>query len=308
MIDYISYSLLTAAAYALPALGLCLAISVVKYFNLAYADYLAFGAYIALFFNMTLGWNIFFAALVAMLFSGILGVIFHKAVFKPLMDRKVDPLGLLVTSLGLGFIIRNIILIIWGPQPYQFNVPLMRMRYYGPFHVTWLQGLFIIIALGVTIGIFLMLKFTKLGQLMRAVADNVELAKVRGIEPESVYMWTWFIATALAALGGVFMAQLGTLSTHMGIGALVTIFACLIIGGIENPYGALVGALIVGFVAEATATLWRAPYKIAAAYLLMIIILLIKPTGLFGRGGKGIAWGSLLKTFTSLLRPKSAQE
>lgn len=292
MIDYISFSILTGVVYVLPALGLCLAIKVCKYFNLTYGDYLAFGAFIALFFNMSLGWNLFFAALVAIVFSGILGIIFHKTVFKPLMDRGVGPLTLLVASLGLGFVIRNIMLIVWGPQPYQFEVPLMRMQYYGPFHVTWLQGLFVIIGLGIAIGTFLMLRFTKLGRLMRSVADNVELAEVRGIEAERVYMWTWFIATALAALGGVFMGQLGTLSTHMGIGALVTIFACLIIGGIDNPYGAAVGALIVGLVSEATATLWRPPYKIAAAYVLMVIILLIKPSGLFGAGR--ITWRSLL--------------
>jgi branched-subunit amino acid ABC-type transport system permease component len=144
----------------------------------------------------------------------------------------------------------------------------------------------ILCCIGVAVGIFLMLRYTQLGRLMRATADNPELSEIRGINIEKVYSYTWLIACGLAALGGVFMSILGTITTWMGIGALVTLFACLIVGGIENPYGAVFGALIIAFAMEATALWISPPYKVAIAYVIFIVVLLVKPSGLLaGRRG-----------------------
>jgi len=112
-----------------------------------------------------------------------------------------------------------------------------------------------------------MLRYTQLGRLMRATSDNPELSEIRGISIERVYVYTWIIACALAAMG---------------------IFACLIVGGIDNPYGAVFGALIIAFAMEATAIWISPPYKVLAAYLLMIVILLVKPSGILG--GEKIQW------------------
>ncbi len=286
MEDLLSYGLLTFASLALPALGLCLAIKVVKYFNLAYGDLVTLGAYLALLFNLTFGWNIIPAMIATIVLTAIAGVAAHKGIFKPLMDKKVGPLTLLVVSLGVGFVIRNVLLIGWGPQPYQYKMPLARAIRFGPFFFTPFQVVMIAICLGVAVGIFLMLRYTQLGRLMRATSDNPELSKIRGINIERVYSYTWFIACGLAALGGVFMSILGTITTWMGIHGLVTIFACLIVGGIENPYGAVFGALIVAFAMEATALWISPPYKVAVAYVIFIIVLLVKPSGLLaGRRG-----------------------
>ncbi len=286
MEDLISYGLLTFASLALPALGLCLSIKVVKFFNLAYGDLVTLGAYLALLFNLALGLNIIWAMIITIVLTAIAGVAAHKGIFKPLMDRRVGPLTLLVVSLGVGFVIRNVLLIGWGPQPYQYKMSLARAIRFGPFFFTPFQAAMIAICLGVAVGIFLMLRYTQLGRLMRATADNPELSEIRGIDIEKVYSYTWFIACGLAALGGVFMSILGTITTWMGIHGLVTIFACLIVGGIENPYGAVFGALIVAFAMEATALWISPPYKVAIAYVIFIIVLLVKPSGLLaGRRG-----------------------
>jgi branched-subunit amino acid ABC-type transport system permease component len=286
MEDLISYGLLTFASLALPALGLCLSIKVVKYFNLAYGDLVTLGAYLALLFNLSFGLNIIWAMMITIVLTALAGVAAHKGIFKPLMDRRVGPLTLLVVSLGVGFVIRNVLLIGWGPQPYQYKMPLARAIHLGPFFFTPFQVVMIAICLGVAVGIFLMLRYTQLGRLMRATADNPELSEIRGIDIEKVYSYTWFIACGLAAMGGVFMSILGTITTWMGIGALVTLFACLIVGGIENPYGAVFGALIIAFAMEATALWISPPYKVTVAYVIFIIILLVKPSGLLaGRRG-----------------------
>ncbi|RLB05171.1 MAG: hypothetical protein DRG50_07725 [Deltaproteobacteria bacterium] len=293
MEDLLSYGLLTFASLALPALGLCLSIKVVKYFNLAYGDYVTMGAYIALLFNLIFGWNIVWAMVATIVITAIAGAAIHKGIFKPLMERKVGPLTLLVVSLGVGFVIRNVILIAWGPQPYQYKMPMARAHHFGPFFFTPFQIFMIVVCLAVAIGIFLMLRYTQLGRLMRATSDNPELSEIRGINIEKVYSYTWLIACGLSALGGVFMSILGTITTWMGIGVLVTIFACLIVGGIENPYGAVLGALIISFAMEATAIWISPPYKVTIAYVIMIVILLIKPSGIFAGGG--FKWSSLLR-------------
>lgn len=298
MDELLSYGLLTFATLALPALGLCLAIKVTKYFNLTYGDVITSGAFLALLFNLTFGMHIFLALIIAMALTALLGVILHKVVFKPLMDLKVGPLTLLVVSLGAGFIVRNLILIGWGPQPYQFRIPLARAKHMGPLFLTTNQIFIILICILVAVGIFLMLRHTHLGRLMRATSDNPELSEIRGIAVERVYVYTWIIACALAALGGIFMGTLGTIKSGMGIGVLVTIFACLIVGGIDNPYGAVFGALIIAFTMEATAIWLSPPYKVLAAYLLMVIILLVKPSGILG--GEKIQW----KYFLGFLRSR----
>lgn len=286
MEDLLSYGLLTFASLALPALGLCLSIKVVKYFNLAYGDMVTLGAYLALLFNLTFGLHIIWAMIAAIVLTAVAGAAAHKGIFKPLMDRKVGPLTLLVVSLGVGFVIRNVLLIGWGPQPYQYKMPLVRAVHFGPFFFTPFQALMIAVCLGLAVGVFLMLRYTQLGRLMRATSDNPELSEIRGIDIEKVYTYTWLIACGLAALGGVFMSILGTITTWMGIGALVTLFACLIVGGIENPYGAVFGALIIAFAMEATALWISPPYKVTVAYVIFIIILLVKPSGLLaGRRG-----------------------
>ena len=300
MDELLSYGLLTFATLALPALGLCLAIKVTKYFNLTYGDIITAGAFLTLLCNLTFGLPMVISLIIGMIFTAALGVFLHKTIFKPLMDLKVNPLTLLVVSLGAGFVVRNLILIGWGPQPFQYSIPLARARHIGPLFLTTNQVFIILTCILVAVGVFLMLRYTQLGRLMRATSDNPELSEIRGISIERVYVYTWIIACALAAMGGVFMGILGTIKCGMGIGVRVTLFACLIVGGIDNPYGAVFGALIIAFTMEATAIWISPPYKVMAAYLLMIIILLVKPSGLLGV--EKIQW----KYFLGFLRSRQS--
>ncbi|MBW1732702.1 MAG: branched-chain amino acid ABC transporter permease [Deltaproteobacteria bacterium] len=279
------WTLLTFATLALPALGLCLAIKVTKYFNLTYGDIITAGAFLTLLCNLTFGFPMVISLIIGMIFTAALGVFLHKTIFKPLMDLKVNPLTLLVVSLGAGFVVRNLILIGWGPQPFQYSIPLARARHIGPLFLTTNQIFIILTCIFVAVGV---------------TSDNPELSEIRGISIERVYVYTWIIACALAAMGGVFMGTLGTIKCGMGIGVLVTLFACLIVGGIDNPYGAVFGALIIAFTMEATAIWISPPYKVMAAYLLMIIILLVKPSGLLG--GEKIQW----KYFLGFLRSRQS--
>ncbi len=131
--------------------------------------------------------------------------------------------------------------------------------------------------------IYLLLQYTKLGKMIRATSDNIDLARVRGIRTERVVVWTWFLSCALAGLAGVMLGLMGAVDNHMGIEMLLVIFASVIMGGIGNPYGAVAGAMIIGIAMEVSSAFGLSEYKSALAYLLMAVILLLKPKGLFAK-------------------------
>ena len=256
----------------------------VKFINFSYGDVLALGAYLTFFFNVTLGIPLLFSALLGMFFTGIVGVIIHKAVVKPLKEAvKAGPLTLLIATMGVAFIIRNLILIIWGPEPKMYNVATQEAMQVGPFLITPIQLIAIISSVLIMVLIYLRLQFTKLGKMIRATSDNIDLARIRGIPTERVVVWTWLISSALSGLAGVMLGLMGAVDLHMGIEMLLVIFASVIMGGIGNPYGAVAGAMIIGIAMEVSSAFGLSEYKSALAYLLMGVILLLKPKGLFAR-------------------------
>ena len=279
---YLGFGIITGATLALPAVGLSLLCRNAKFFNLAYGDQLGLAAYLALLFNVTLGINFFASVVLSMVTSAILGVIFYWVVFKPL--RRHGGLVLLVASLGLAFIIQNTELAIWGPNPQKYNIPFEAGLRLGPFVATPLQLIVIGLSLVLTGGIFAMLRYTHIGRAMRATSDNIELAEIKGIDTERTFIWTWAICSATAGLGGVFLALITTLTPWTGFAALLLLFSALILGGVGNLVGALVGAMIIGIASECTGIIAAlASYKIAIAFAIMCICLVIRPSGIFGK-------------------------
>jgi neutral amino acid transport system permease protein len=137
------------------------------------------------------------------------------------------------------------------------------------------------LALLAILGLHFLLQNTKIGKAMRAVADNVDLARVSGINVERVVIWTWVIAGSLTALGGGMLGLTEAVRPNMGWFLILPMFASVILGGIGNPYGAIAGALIVG-VAQEVSTFWLpSEYKLAVALLIMLLVLLVRPQGLF---------------------------
>jgi len=280
----IGFGIIVGGVLALAALGLSLLFRTVKFINFSYGDVLALGAYLTFFFNVTLGFPLVPSALLGMFLTGIVGVIIHKAVVKPLKESvKAGPLTLLIATMGVAFMIRNTILIVWGPEPKMYNVATQEAMQVGPFLITPIQLIAIISSVLIMVLIYFLLQFTKLGKMIRATSDNMDLARIRGIRTESVVVWTWLISSALSGLAGVMLGLMGAVDLHMGIEMLLVIFASVIMGGIGNPYGAVAGAMIIGISMEVSSAFGLSEYKSALAYLLMGVILLLKPRGLFAR-------------------------
>jgi branched-subunit amino acid ABC-type transport system permease component len=280
----IGFGIIFGGVLALAALGLSLLFRTVKFINFSYGDTLALGAFLAFLFNVTLGFPMFLSILITIILTAIVGFLINKIVVKPLKENvKAGPLTLLIATMGVAFIIRNTILIIWGPDPKMYKVISGAAMKLGPFMVTPIQLTAIIISVSIMILIYLLLQYTKMGKMIRATSDNIELARIRGIRTENVVTWTWLISSGLAGLAGVMVGLIGSVDVNMGIEMLLVIFASVIMGGIGNPYGAVAGAMIIGIAMELSSAFAWAEYKVAFAYLLMGLILLFRPRGLFAR-------------------------
>jgi branched-subunit amino acid ABC-type transport system permease component len=279
---YLGFGIITGAILALPSVALSLLCRNCKFFNLAYGDQMGLAAYLVLLFNVSLGLNFPASVVLSLIASSILGVIFYWVVFKPL--RKHGPLVLLIASLGLAFILHNAELAIWGPNPQKYNIPFETGLRLGPFVITPMQLVLIGLSLALTGSIFALLRYTGIGRAMRATADNLELATIRGVDTERTFIWTWIICSATAGLGGVFLALITTLTPWTGFINLLFLFSALILGGVGNLVGALIGAMIIGIVSECAGIVPAlAPYKIAVAFAIMFICLLFRPSGILGK-------------------------
>jgi neutral amino acid transport system permease protein len=137
------------------------------------------------------------------------------------------------------------------------------------------------LAIAAVLGLHFLLQNTKIGKAMRAVADDLDLARVSGIDVERVVLWTWIIAGGLTALSGGLYGLITDVRPNMGWFLILPLFASIILGGIGNPYGAILGALIIGVAQEVSISFLPPAYKLAVALVVMVLVLLVRPQGLF---------------------------
>jgi neutral amino acid transport system permease protein len=277
---------------ALGAVGLTLTYGILRLANFAHGDILTLGAYLAFFANTVLKIDIWlsigFGCMVAIAFV----LICEKILWSPLRARKVTPTTMMIVSIGLALVLRNAIVLIWGTAPQKYNLPTFPALDLFGILLTRNRVVVIVAAIAVISGLYYLLQNTKIGRAMRAVADNPELARVTGINVDAVILWTWVIAGGVTALGGTMFGLITNLRPNMGWFMILPMFASVILGGIGNPYGAIAGAMIVGVAQEVATTCPAAlgemskycigtDYKLGIGLLIMILVLLIKPQGLF---------------------------
>lgn len=299
-LELVVNGLFLGAIIALGAIGLSLIYGIHKFAHIAHGDFMTLGAYAALFLlgtvfpsiglestglgPFTFGYPVFLALPLAVLFLAAIAIGLDVGVYRRLRRRGVSNVVLAMTSLGVAIALRGIVQVIWGGGTWQYP-RLSKPFYQLPMGVRIPpDGLFIVaVVLLLVLALYLFLTRTKMGKAMRATSDNLELARVSGINTEHVLRWTWAIGAALATTAGVLLAIFqAQLFPIMGWRILIPLFAAVILGGIGNPYGALVGGLIIGIAAEVS-TQWLNPsYKIVIAFSIMVVTLLLRPTGIFG--------------------------
>ena len=282
MLQLIVNGIVLGSIIALAAIGLTMVYGVLNFANFSHADFMALGAYIAFVLNVALGLNIILSFFIAIAIAGALGVLLDFLVWKPMRRKNADLVSLVIVSIGLSLIVRNAIIFIWGGSTQNFDLPVQKGI--GMLGVTithnQLTGLGTAILFMVLVHFFL--KNTKMGKAMRAISDDINLARISGIDSDKVIMWMWFIGIGLAAVAGILYGLETTIRPNMGWFLILPMFAAVILGGIGNPYGAMVGGMIIGLSQELSMLILPSEYKMGVSLGIMILVLLFKPKGLFG--------------------------
>jgi branched-subunit amino acid ABC-type transport system permease component len=282
----VGFGLATSAILALAAVAVSLQVSVTNFINFAYGDFMTFGAYIAWQLDVK-GVNIVLAIIIAGAATGLLGIVANLLVFRPFMRRKVRPVTLLIAGVGVSFIVQNTIVVIWGAGPKRLLQTLGTSVHVGPFLLTTGDLIMICTAIVFLVLLHVTLKYTKFGKSLRATSNNIELAQACGIDSERIISITWFIAGIFTAVAGVgLVLEETTLSPTTGFNELFIIFGAVILGGLGRPYGAMLGALVVGVLTEVAGQYMNAAYKTSIAFAFVIVLLLFRPQGLFAAKGK----------------------
>ncbi|MEB3231656.1 MAG: branched-chain amino acid ABC transporter permease [Leptolyngbyaceae bacterium] len=265
---------------ALSAVGLTLTFGILRLPNFAHGDFMTLGAYFTLMLNGA-GLPIWLAVGGggALTIGG--AMLTEQLVWQHLRDRRATSTTLIITSLGLALFLRNGIILVWGAANQAYNLPVVTALEVGGIRIAYYRIVVVGLAMVAIAILHAILQYTKVGKAMRAVADNIDLARVSGINVERVILWTWVLSMGLTAVGGSMYGLITGVRPNMGWFLILPMFASVILGGIGNPYGAIAGAFVIGITQEVSTYWMPSEYKIAVALALMVLVLLFKPQGLF---------------------------
>jgi branched-subunit amino acid ABC-type transport system permease component len=281
------FGLITASVLALAGVGVTLQFGVTNYINFAYGSYLALAAYLAWELNIRLGINVWLAIFGASIAMAIFAVIVNRLLFEPFRRKGVPAIYLLIVTMGLWLILSSSIGIIWGPGSVALNLGEALPSQIGPFLFTSQQLLIIGLAVVILLGVHLLLTRTKLGKAMRAMSDDVDLAQASGIDAGLIVTVTWLLTGFLIGLAGCVLAvNFGSFQPTFGDDYLFVIFSAVILGGIGQPYGTMLGALIIGLATEMAAIVINPAFKTDIAFLILIVIIMVRPQGLIPARGR----------------------
>lgn len=281
--------LVTGSVIAIAAVGVSLVYGILRLVNFAYGDLMAFGAYAAYLGNVTLGLPLLVAAGLAMLATAVLSLGLDVVLWGPLRKRRAGFMSLFLASIGLALVLRQVLLLVAGPQARAFDVDPYKVYVLGSVRLSGAQGAAIVAAAVMIVAVGLFLARTSTGRIMRALADDRALAAVAGIDVGRVIRVTWVLSGLLAGLAGVLAGLVqSTFDPNFGFQLLLPIFAAVVLGGIGSAYGALAGGIVLGMTMELSTWSGLAGgvdpvYKPVVAFVALIAVLLLRPQGLFGR-------------------------
>lgn len=282
---YIYNGLLFGLILALASLGLSMVFGTTGLTNFAHGELVTFGAMSTFFLNTTIGMPFIITVPVTVLLAMAFGWIQDKGLWGPLRHRGIGLIAMMIVSIGLQFLLRNVFAYLTGSrlQNYDEYLTAEGHDFAGLFSYTYRDIVIASVCILVLLGVILALSYTRMGRATRAVSDNPALAAATGINVDRVIGLVWIVGTALAALSGVFLGfQLGV-TYQIGQLVLLLLFAAVCVGGLGSVWGALVGSLIIGVLIELSTLVIPADLKNAGALFLLVLILLVRPQGLLGR-------------------------
>lgn len=293
LVNGVTFGLLLALA----SVGLSLIYGTTGLSNFAHGEQVSFGAVLTYFFatsdmvslplvpaEFSIGLPLVVAAVLAIAISGASGWLQNKYLWSPLRRKRVGVVQQMIVSIGLSLALVNLLQWWIGGRRMRLSTSIDSRHQWGPVEVGNQTILSAVIAIVCLVGVSLFLLRTRLGRATRAVSDNPSLAAASGIKVDSIVRLVWILATSLAAIGGILLAlyEQGT-AFDAGARILLLMFAAVTLGGLGQPFGALVGSLVIGIVVEVS-TVWLPPdLKFATALGILILVLLFRPQGILGR-------------------------
>lgn len=279
--------LVTGSIITLGAVGISLALSTLDIGSLTHGDYMAVGAFAAYFFNARLGMNIVVSFALGAAVTGVLGVVADRLLLQRFSRRSPD--SLLIVTLGLGMSIRAMIYLTAGAKPRQFDVNVTQVFDLGLVRISLPYLINLTVAVTAIVGVALFLSRTSAGKHMRAMSNDRELASIAGIDVDRMRIYIWLFAAILAGLAGSMLGLVqAVFSPELGWNVLFLLFTAVILGGIGNVYGTLVGGLLLGLAIEIPT--WSgffggvpSVYKPVLAFGILLVLLFVRPAGLFGK-------------------------
>jgi neutral amino acid transport system permease protein len=269
--------------FALGAVGLTLIFGVLRLVNFAHGEFLTYGAYMMV-LGKSIGLPLVLAAAFGVVATALLGVGLEVGLWRPVRRKRVGELQLLLLALGLAFFVRNAVAFVAGPQDRASGANVTASVSLGSLRVGRTELVVTVVGIVVILLVALALRSTSLGRQTRALADSIQLAETTGINTDRIVLLTWAISGGLAGLAGVFYAlPAGTVNPNLGFSLVLSIFAAVVVGGVGNAYGALAGGMLIGLVQEWSTLVIAPQLKVAVGFGALILALLVRPQGLFGR-------------------------
>jgi neutral amino acid transport system permease protein len=233
--------------------------------------------------NVTWGLPLAAAIFFAMAATALLGLLSERFMWRPMRVKGAGFLQLILMSIGLAFVIRSAIQWFWGTEIRTLDVNATDSVTFLGLRIGQTELIGVVVGIAVLVAVGLMVRFSPLGKRMRALSDDIDLAEIAGIDTRRVILYTWLFAGALAGLAGVLSGALTNLRPELGFELLLPIFAAVILGGIGNPFGALTAGLVLGVAIEWSTLVVEPRWKVTFGFVALIITLVIRPQGIFGR-------------------------
>ncbi len=273
------------SAYALVAIGFTMVFGVLELVNMANGAFYVLGGYLTLIFLTQLQWNFFLALLASMLITGGLGALMDRVALSPIRKRRASKIAALISTVGLGTAVTNFILVFFGTEtkrfPDVFNLGKIRL---GGIIITWMQIIIFAVTVIMMAVLSLIVYKTKLGMGMRAIAQDADAAKLMGIHTDHIITFTFFIGTMCVGVAGTLVAMYyQQIDTRMAVAVGMKSFAAAVLGGIGILPGAILGGLLLGVIESLGINYIGSGYGNAISFVMLIVVLIIKPSGLLGR-------------------------
>ena len=283
LVQILASGLTLGAMYAISTIGLALVYGSLNMLNMAHGALLALGGYVCLYAMAALGLPAALGIALAMAVCGVAGLAIYHLAARPMLGSRNFETQIFIATIGIGAVFESTILRLFGPQPVAQPLHLPGAVIIGGVHVPFQNILILVVAVALMAAVAFLLNRTRMGRAIRATAQNRDAAQLMGIRIGRTYAQVLAISGGLAAVSGIMISSLSGLLPNMGGDPMLKAFIICVVAGLGNVYGAVASAIVLGLLEAGIQYVLGVQYSFAILLVLVIIVLIWRPAGLFGR-------------------------